>query len=65
MIFLWSLYLSVQNGPAMSPQHDILDLIKGSSLVVQLVLYLLVFFSIISWGIIFFKLKQVHNAKQQ
>jgi len=65
MIFLWSLYLSVQNGPAIAPQHDILDLIKGSSLVVQLVLYLLVFFSIISWGIIFFKLKQVHNAKQQ
>lgn len=65
MIFLWSLYLSVQSGPALAPQHDILDLIKGSSLVVQLVLYLLVFFSIVSWGIIFFKLKQVHNAKQQ
>jgi biopolymer transport protein TolQ len=43
----------------------VLDLVRGSGLVVQLVLYLLVFFSVISWGIIFFKLKQVRIAKKE
>ncbi|MBM4264962.1 MAG: hypothetical protein FJ145_26500, partial [Deltaproteobacteria bacterium] len=65
MAFLWWLYLSAQNGPAIAPQHGVLDLIKGSGLVVQLVLYMLVFFSVVSWGIIFFKLKQVRGAKKE
>jgi biopolymer transport protein TolQ len=65
MSFFGSLNLSVQNGPAIAPQHGILDLIKGSGLVVQLVLYLLVLFSIVSWAIIFFKLKQVRSAKKE
>lgn len=65
MSFLWSLFLSAQNGPAIAPQHGVLDLIKGSGLVVQLVLYLLVFFSVMSWGIIFFKLKQIRSAKKE
>jgi len=65
MAFLWWLYLSAQNGPAIAPQHGVLDLIKGSGLVVQLVLYMLVFFSVVSWGIILFKLKQVRSAKKE
>src|SRR3954454_12789965 len=65
MSFFGSLNLSVQNGPAIAPQHGILDLIKGSGFVVQLVLYFLVLFSIVSWAIIFFKLKQVRSAKKE
>lgn len=65
MSSLWSLYLAVQNGPAVAPEHGVLDLVKGSSFVVQLVLYLLVFFSVTSWGIIFFKFKQVRVAKRE
>ena len=52
MSSLWSLYLTVQNGPAIAPQHGVLDLVRGSGLVVQLVLYLLVGFSLsqTAWG---------------
>jgi biopolymer transport protein TolQ len=39
-----------------------LDLIAGAGLVVKLVLLVLVYFSVVSWTIIFFKLRVVHKA---
>ncbi len=60
---LWFLQLLVQAGLAPSQQQGILDMIRGSGLVVQGVLYLLVLFSVVSWGIIFSKYRQVRIAK--
>ncbi len=39
-----------------------MDLIAGAGLVVKLVLLVLVYFSVVSWTIIFFKLRVVHKA---
>ncbi len=46
-------------------QQGILDFVRGSGFVVQGVLYLLVLFSVISWGIIFYKYREVRAAKNQ
>lgn len=46
-------------------EHDVLELILGATLIVKLVLAILVFFSIVSWGIIFFKMRQLGAAKSQ
>jgi biopolymer transport protein TolQ len=37
----------------------------GTGLVVKLVLAILVYFSVVSWAIIFYKLKQVHSANRE
>jgi biopolymer transport protein TolQ len=65
MAFFRSLNLTAQNAlPA--PQHQgILDLVRGSGLVVQGILYILVFFSVMSWGIIAQKLQQIRRAKRE
>lgn len=39
-----------------------MDLIAGAGLVVKLVLLVLVYFSVVSWTIIFFKLRIIHRA---
>src|SRR5438309_5342239 len=65
MSSVWSLHLLAQNGLSIPQQHDILDLVRGSGLLVQLVLYLLISFSIASWAIIFYKFKQMRKAKKQ
>ena len=39
-------------------------LFAGTGLVVKLVLLVLLYFSVVSWAIIFFKLKQVHRANR-
>ena len=45
--------------------HDqLLAMVTGSGLVVQLVLYLLIVFSIVSWGIILYKSRQVRTARR-
>jgi len=49
----------------MSPQHGILDLVRGSGLVVQFILYLLILFSVTSWGIIAYKFRQLRRAKRE
>jgi len=41
-----------------------LDLISGAGLVVKLVLLVLVYFSVVSWTIIFFKLRSIHLASR-
>jgi biopolymer transport protein TolQ len=65
MLFIWSLNLLVQEGLSVPQQHGILDLVRGSGLVVQAILYLLIFFSVISWGIIAFKYRQMRRAKSE
>ena len=62
---IWFLRLLVQNDLTSLPQHGILDLVKGSGPIVQGVLYLLVLFSVLSWGIIFYKFRQVRRAKNE
>jgi biopolymer transport protein TolQ len=49
----------------MPPQHGILDLVRGSGLVVQFILYLLILFSVTSWGIIAHKFRQLRRAKRE
>jgi biopolymer transport protein TolQ len=46
-------------------QEGLISMVTGSGLVVQLVLYLLILFSVFSWGIIFYKLRQVRVARRQ
>jgi biopolymer transport protein TolQ len=49
-----------------APATDsIIDMVTHSGLVVQLVLYLLLTFSIVSWGIIFYKFLQIHKARRE
>ena len=65
MSALWSAYLLVQNPVSVPQQHGILDLVRGSGPLVQLVLYSLILFSVISWGIIFYKYKQIRRANKE
>jgi biopolymer transport protein TolQ len=46
-------------------QEGLVSMVTGSGLVVQLVLYLLILFSVVSWGVIFYKLRQVRVARRQ
>jgi len=65
MSSFWSLQLLAQTGFDAGQQQGILDLVRGSSLIVQGVLYLLILFSVVSWGIIFYKYRQVRTAKNE
>jgi biopolymer transport protein TolQ len=65
MPFLWSLHLLAQDGLPVPSQHGILDLVRGSGLVVQFILYLLILFSVTSWGIIAHKFRQLRRAKRE
>src|SRR5688572_9793308 len=64
-MFISSLQLLVQDGPTLAQQHSILDLVLGSGLVVQGILYLLVLFSVMSWGIIAQKYRPIRRAKRE
>ena len=55
----------VQDGLSTSQQHSILDLVRGSGLVVQAILYLLILFSVMSWAIIAQKYRQMRRAKKE
>jgi biopolymer transport protein TolQ len=65
MASFWLLRLLAQDGLAASPQHGILDLVRGSGPVVQFILYLLILFSVASWGIIAYKFRQLRRAKRE
>jgi biopolymer transport protein TolQ len=65
MSSIWSAYLLAQSPVSVPQQHGILDLVRGSGPLVQLVLYSLVLFSVVSWGIIFYKLKQIRRANKE
>jgi biopolymer transport protein TolQ len=65
MFSSWFPQLLLQNGlPAPQPQ-SIFDLVRGSGLVVQGILYLLVLFSVVSWGIIAQKFRQLRRARSE
>ena len=62
----FSIYqLAVQPDTLGMQQQGILDLVTGSGPVVQSVLYLLILFSVVSWGIILYKFRRVRTAKWQ
>src|ERR671918_1626480 len=65
MAFFWPLQLLAQEGLPAPQEHGILDLVRGSGLVVQAILYLLILFSVVSWGIIAYKYRQMRRAKQE
>ena len=65
MFSIWSFQLLMQDPISLAEQHSILDLVRGSGLVVQGILYLLVLFSVISWGIIAHKFWQIRRAKRE
>lgn len=46
-------------------QHDLLTMVTGSGPVVSMVLYLLILASVISWGIILFKARQIRAARRE
>jgi len=66
----WAL---VDNPNSISPDHRVLPLSKESVLdlvlqagpVVKLVLLILLYFSLVSWGIIFYKFKTIHAAMRE
>ena len=59
------LQLLAQDGIAVAQQHSVLDLVREAGLVVQGILYLLVLFSVVSWGIIAQKQRQIRRAKRE
>jgi biopolymer transport protein TolQ len=63
MVFsFWSIAVQ-QEGPFR--QDNIVDMVTHSGPVVQSVLYLLLAFSVISWGIIFYKFRQIRQARRE
>jgi biopolymer transport protein TolQ len=58
----WSIAVQ-QEGPFR--QDNIVDMVTHSGPVVQSVLYLLLAFSVISWGIIFYKFRQIRQARRE
>lgn len=46
-------------------QEGLISMVTGSGPVVQAVLYVLILFSVLSWGIIFYKLRQIRVARRQ
>jgi len=46
-------------------QEGLVSMVTGSGPVVQAVLYVLILFSVFSWGVIFYKLRQVRVARRQ
>jgi biopolymer transport protein TolQ len=65
MSSLWWLHLLAQEGLPVPQQHGVLDLVRGSGAVVQGILYLLVLFSVVSWGIIAHKYFQIRRSKRE
>lgn len=65
MSSLWWLHLLAQEGLSVSQQHGILDLVRESGAIVQGILYLLILFSVVSWGIIANKYIQIRRSKRE
>jgi biopolymer transport protein TolQ len=61
---LSGILLQMSPPPVEAPQHSVLHLIFSSDPVVKVALLILVFFSVTSWAIIFFKYSQVKKAKK-
>ena len=65
MFSSWFPQLLLQAGLPTPEPHSILDLVRGSGLVVQSILYLLVLFSVGTWAIIAQKFFQLRRAKRE
>jgi len=61
--FFWHIAVQQMENPLR--QDSIIDMVTHSGLVVQSVLYLLLAFSIISWGIVLFKFRQIRQARNE
>ncbi|GBD27648.1 Biopolymer transport protein ExbB [bacterium HR30] len=68
---MWFSWLGISSawaqdlGASPGPQMDVWHILSHSGLVVQSVLYILILFSVASWGTIFFKLRQIRVARRQ
>lgn len=58
-------YFAVQADIPLRQSHSIIDMVAGSGPVVQIVLYVLLSFSVVSWGIMFYKLRQLRQARRE
>ena len=58
-------YFAVQVDIPHRQSHSIIDMVADSGPVVQIVLYVLLSFSVISWGIMFYKLRQLRQARRE
>lgn len=61
----WLIPAAFAQGEEMGRQPGVLDMVSGSGPVVQGVLYILIGFSVASWGIIFYKYRQIHQARRE
>src|SRR5260221_2019 len=62
MAFTPAAYAQVEG---VTRQESLVSMVTGAGPVVQAVLYLLILFSVVSWGIIFYKLRQIRVARRQ
>jgi biopolymer transport protein TolQ len=60
--FFWR--MAVQMEPALR-QDTVVDMVTHAGLIVQFVLYLLMAFSVISWGIVLYKFRQIRQARNE
>ena len=58
-------HFAVQADMPLRQSHNIVDMVVGSGPVVQAVLYVLLSFSVISWGITLYKLRQLRQARRE
>jgi biopolymer transport protein TolQ len=61
-VFVPAVYAQAEE---MARQESLVNMVTGSGPVVQAVLYVLILFSVFSWGIIFYKLRQIRLARQE
>ena len=61
----WFLDLLSQSELLTPHREGILDMVRGAGPIVRLILYLLASFSIVSWGIIIYKFREVRSAKTE
>src|ERR1043166_880969 len=60
--FFWTITAELE---ASLRQDSVVDMVIHSGPLVQLVLYLLLGFSVVSWGIAFYKYRQIRHARQE
>jgi len=58
-------HFAIQADMTLRQSHNIVDMVFSSGPVVQAVLYVLLSFSVISWGITLYKLRQLRQARRE
>ena len=64
-MFLGLISAAYGQAESLGRQESLISMVTGSGPVVQFVLYVLILFSVFSWGIIFYKLRQIRVARRQ